>query len=121
MVHHFHRFDDAQGIAFLHALADFNEGWRGWRCLAVESTDHRRTGNGAVELWRGSRGFGSSDGGSGNRCRCGGNRSWRVVLLGWGLAVAADPYGFFAFTDLELVDAGLFQQFDQFLNFTNIH
>jgi hypothetical protein len=32
-----------------------------------------------------------------------------------------DPYGLFAFTDFQFVDAGLFQQFDQFLDFTDIH
>ncbi len=37
------------------------------------------------------------------------------------LAVAADTYGLFTLVNLELVDTGLFQQFDQFLDFANIH
>ncbi|MEZ2133233.1 hypothetical protein AAE028_36470, partial [Sinorhizobium sp. CB9] len=32
-----------------------------------------------------------------------------------------DPYGLFAFLDFQLVDTGFFQQFDQFLNFTDIN
>jgi hypothetical protein len=120
VVHHFHCFDDAQGIAFLHGLAHFDECRRSWRRLAVEGADHRRARHGAVEL--GSGRFGSSNGGGGDR-RCSRSGHWRrcIVLLGWRLAVAADPYGFFAFLDFQLVDAGLFQQLDQFLDFTNIH
>jgi hypothetical protein len=33
----------------------------------------------------------------------------------------ADANGFLAFGNLDFVDAGFFQQFNQFLYFTNVH
>lgn len=48
-------------------------------------------------------------------------QSYLQIRLGGGLAVAADAYRLFAFADFQLVDTGLFQQLDQFLDFTNVH
>ena len=73
-------------------------------------------------LGRGSR-FGRCSGcGSRSRGGCSGNRGL-VVLLGHGrlLAVAAYPYRFFAFVNLQLVDTGFIKQFDEFLYFADIH
>jgi hypothetical protein len=48
------------------------------------------------------------------------------MILGYGHgrrrgAVAADANGLFPFGDFQLGDAGFFNQFDQFFDFTNIH
>src|SRR5690554_1126366 len=121
VVHHLHGFNDAQHVAGLDGLADFNEGrgLGGWR--AVEGTDHGRAHQVTGRLGRSGFGDrGSSRSGSGSRCS--GHGSLDVLLRGDRfLAVAADPYGLLAFVNLQLVDAGLFKQFDEFLYFADIH
>src|SRR5688572_2344879 len=42
LVHHLHRFDDAQHLAFLDLAADLDEGLRARRGGAVEGAYHRR-------------------------------------------------------------------------------
>src|SRR5690349_329853 len=42
LVEQLHRFDDADGLAGFHGLADFDEGFRARCRRAVERPDHRR-------------------------------------------------------------------------------
>src|SRR5690606_21671999 len=121
VVHHLHGFNDAQHVTGLHSLANFNEGGRLGGRRAVEGADHRRANQVTGRLRRG----GFDNRGGSRRCgrgRRSGDRGLEI-LLGHGdlLAVPADPHGFFAFVNFQLVDAGLFKQFDEFLYFADIH
>lgn len=94
----------------------------GFRRGAVEGADHRRTDYGTVQLGCG-RSSVSSRGGSGGRSRrrCGRSLCVDRLLHRDLLAVAADANRLLTFVNFQLVDTGLFQQFDQFLDFANIH
>lgn len=41
LVHHFHRFDDAQGVAHVNFLANFHKRFRVRARRTIESTNHR--------------------------------------------------------------------------------
>src|SRR4051812_23415644 len=41
LVHHLHRFDDANDAVFAHRFTDFDKGWRFRGTLAIECADHR--------------------------------------------------------------------------------
>src|ERR1700734_79690 len=120
LVHHLHRFDDAEYLADLDFHAELDEGLGPRSGGGVISADHRR-GDGLVvvarlvlagrsggQLRRGGR----RDGRGLSRRTRGGRRRARMT---------ADAHGFLAFGNLQLRDARLLQQLDQFLDFTNVH
>ncbi len=121
LVHHFHGFDDAQGIADIDVLTDFRErlGFRAGG--AIEGANH---GGAHQVTTRGGRICGRCDGGG---CRCGGRGHGRLhhhLRHGGGHLtgeVAADANGLFTFGDLQFGNAGLFNQFNQLLDFADIH
>ena len=106
-VHQLHGFDDAQGVACLDLLADFDECGCVRAGCAVEGADHRRflrvgqiadsrCGRYGGRGCRGNRrgGYGGDGGGCGKNGLCGSG--------------AGDAYFFFPFGYFDFGDAGFF-------------
>src|SRR5690606_27362587 len=118
LVHHLHRFDDAERVADGHLRADLDEGLRPGTRARVERADHRCRA--LLALRRGlGRGLGLL---LGRLCRL------RRVVLGRGreahharVRIAADPHRLLALRNLDLGDAGFLEQLDQLLDLAYIH
>ncbi len=121
LVHHLHRFDDAQYLSDLDLHADLDEGFGSRRGGRVISAHHRRghrvlvvarlvlAGRRRRRCRRQSRRGLAHGAAHGRRGRHGEAR------------MTADAHGFLALGNLQLRNTRLFQQLDQFFYFANIH
>ncbi len=126
LIHHFHGFNDADHVTLLDRLTDLNKvgGAGGW------GTIKRPYHGGALnEATRSGL----------DRCQCralarlcryngccwGCHHLYRVWrgndMCGRDGTMTANANRFFAFRDFQLIDAGFFQYFDEFLDLTNVH
>ena len=109
LVHHLHRFDDAEDLAFLDLGADLDEGLRAGRGGRIEGAHHRRGDDVFVRMPGGGGGRGGARGrrggdGSGD----GGDRRLHHLRLHVGHVPAgrhaADSHRFLTFLDLDFGD-----------------
>ncbi len=128
LVHHLHGLDDAQHLADLDLVADLDEGLGAGRGRSVERADHRRGDDVLVGLGLRGRAARRPARPARRRAPRRARRAWpaarhvrQQVRHGAAGRHAADAHGFLAFLDLDLGDAGLLQQLDEFLDLANIH